>query len=79
MFQIPILCNGQKEANSGTNVCLSAILLVSHCWLQMDDSALQSIKGAEGAAALVGFLQNNAHIYFEPPEINSDTESDAEL
>jgi hypothetical protein len=35
----------------------------------VDKKMLESINGAGGAAALIGFLQNNAHIYFEPPDI----------
>lgn len=37
--------------------------------IQVDKKMLESINGAGGAAALIGFLQNNAHIYFEPPDI----------
>jgi len=47
--------------------------------IRVDARMLKSINGAEGAAALVGFLQNNAHIYFDPPDINSDLKPTDEL
>ena len=73
MLQIFVLCDRQSQTHSG--LYLFGFVFVNFVCsndslLKLDQKMLQSINGAGGAAALIGFLQNNAHIYFEPPDID---------